>query len=223
MNSLKEAKIDRLKRKLFEAQVTLERLQQEGTSLLEMSAAYKAINESKSALAAAEGREYAIELDMGVFPEAAVSGARLFQDEYHSFLTFNAMRPRPDGLRGEAGTAIVELIGCTVTKFGHPNDEALPGHRLYHSGLGGYGIFEVHNSVWIDEVVRINQVCFPKTVRKQYGRHFMFVFHDSSLECIARDIHLEVKPYSPRFEKVIEVLRAWGRMHDALHPIDENE
>jgi len=220
---LRESKIDRLKRKLFEAQATLARRQQERISLQELLAAYEAVQKAESALAAAEGREYAVELDLGVVPEAAISGARLFQDEDGSFLTFNAMRPRPDGPSVAAGTAIVELIGCTITKFGHPNDEALPGHRLYHSGLGAYGIYEVHNSVWIGEVVRINQVWFPKTRRKHYGRHFMFVFHDNSLECIAWDIHLEVRPYSPRFEKVAEGLLAWSRMRYALDPIDESE
>jgi hypothetical protein len=63
-------------------------------------------------------------LDFGIVPEAAISGAMLFQDEYRAFLAFNAVRPMPDGMRRQAGLAIVELQGCGTTKFGYPNDEA---------------------------------------------------------------------------------------------------
>ena len=138
-----------------------------------------------------------VKLDLGYFPEAAVSGPLLVQDDRFAFLTFNAMRPRPDGMLEPAGTAIVELQGCLVTRFGYPNDEALPGHPLYQRGLSAYGIFEVLESSWVAQLDAQNRVTFPNA--GLWGtRHFGFVFHDSMLECIAGDIVLTVsqEPYA---------------------------
>ena len=211
--------IEQLQRKLLEAQTMLDQKRKDGASINEILAAYEAIHQAERTLAAAQEQEYAVELHLGIVPEASISGAHLFQDESHHFLAFNSMRPRPDGgLRQPSGLAIVELIGCLITRFGHPNDEALPGHSLFHRGLEGYGIYEVHNSMWCDEVVKINRVRFPATNRSYCGRHFMFTFHDDTLECLASDLKLEVKPYSPRFEKVYEVIRAWWSIQEVLRP-----
>jgi hypothetical protein len=206
--------IRQLKRNLEEAKETLSRCQSQGNVSL---ADFEAVSQAERELAAAMGEQYAIKVDMGVVPDAAISGAVLHQDERVSFLAFNAMGPVPGGLRHEeAGLAIVELVGCLATRFGHPNDEALPGHPLYHRGLGAYGIYEVHNSLWCDEVVRINRVSFPKTDRSYCRRHFMFVFHDSSFECLAQSIELEIAPFSPRFEKVNVAMDSWFRIEDEL-------
>ena len=175
------------------------------------SADFEAVSQAERELAAAKGQEYAIQLDFGVAPEAAVSGPMLLQDDYHAFLAFNAMRPRPDGMREEAGLAIVELQGCSTTKFGYPNDEALPGHPLYRRGLGGYEIFEVLNSSWINEQNQMNKVHFPETQMRPV-RHFIFTFHESTLECIATDIKVEVAPFSPQFQKIYDVLTVWDNV-----------
>lgn len=178
---------------------------------------FQAVSAAERDLAAAKGEQYATDLNMGVRPEAAISGAFLLQDEYLCFLTFNAMEQLPGSeLFTDAGTAVVELIGCLVTRFGHPNDEALPGHPLYHSGLGGYGIYEVHNSNWCKAVVAVNRVSFPETDESYRGRHFLFVFHDSSFECLASSIVLEVKKYSPRFQKVLGLTSTWFSMEAEL-------
>src|SRR5215831_12589090 len=145
--------------------------------------------------------EHVVEVDLGVTPEAAISGAVLLQSERQAFLTFNAMRPTkrptPHGgfYREGAGTAVVELILCSVTKFGYPNDEAWCGIPRTR-GLA-YGIYEVKNSKWVAEIVTLNQFSFPDTTHWN-GRHFLFLFHDSSFECIARDLKLELRsePYS---------------------------
>ena len=137
-------------------------------------AGYEALANAQRALAAARGEQYAIELDLGFKPEAAVSGAALIQSEYSAVLMFNTTK----------GRAVATLAGCSVTKFGYPNDEALAGHPLYDHGLSAYGVFEVLNSEWIELTVRQNQVSFPET-RKGTGRHFIFTFHDSTFECIA--------------------------------------
>jgi len=150
-----------------------------------------------------------VEIELGVTPEAAVSGAVLLQTESKAFLTFNAMRkttrpfPGGDFYRDDAGTAVVELVGCTITKFGYPNDEAWSGIPLTKGRV--YGVFEALNSPWKQEIVRLNQFSFPKT-KEWNGRHFIFLFHDSSFECIASELRLELseEPYRQLFFKVAE-------------------
>ena len=139
--------------------------------------------------------ERVIELNFGIIPEAAVSGAVLLQTELSTFLTFNAMRPTDRPFPGggfyteDAGTALVEFIGCSITKFGFPNDEAWRG--IPRTRGFAYGIYEVENSQWKRELVKLNQYSFPET-ENWGGRHFLLLFHDSSFECIAKDLKLEV-------------------------------
>ena len=154
-----------------------------------------------------------IKIDIGVTPEAAISGAVLLQTEDRAFLTFNAMRdttrPSPYGgfYKEDAGTAIIELVDCCITKFGYPNDEAWHGIPLTKGCT--YGVYEVQNSPWKEELVRLNQFSFPNT-KKWRGRHFIFLFHDSSFECIAAELGLQLsqESYQELFRKVVaRVLR----------------
>jgi hypothetical protein len=112
-------------------------------------------------------------------------------------------RPSPYGgfYKEDAGTAVIELIGCSLTKFGYPNDEAWCNIPRTKNLV--YGIYEVHDSEWIQELVTLNRFSFPETTRWG-GRHFLFLFHDSSFECIARDLKLELRsePYSNTLAKV---------------------
>lgn len=153
--------------------------------------------------------EKIIELDLGYKPEAAVSGAVLVQTERSTFLTFNAMRPidriSPWGepYMEDAGTALVEFLACSITKFGYPNDEAwsnIPRTR----GLS-YGIYEVLHSSWMEELAELNRHAFPEAEGRT-ARHFLLLFHDSSFECIAEDIRLEVleEPYAAVFARIAE-------------------
>ena len=134
-------------------------------------------------------------LDLGYVPEAAISAPFMVQDENNAVLTFNAMRTRPDGLRETAGTDIVEIKRCVITRFGYPNDEALPGHPLYQRGLGAYAIYEVLHSSWIAQVQAQNRVSFPGAeywLSSDRYHHYAFTFHDSMFECIAGEIVLTV-------------------------------
>jgi hypothetical protein len=71
-----------------------------------------------------------VALNIGIRPEAAVSGGMLVQTEQATFLTFNAMRPTdrmsPSGgpYLEDAGIALFEFQRCLLTRFGYPNDEA---------------------------------------------------------------------------------------------------
>lgn len=148
--------------------------------------------------------EIVIKLDLGYEPEAAVSGAFLTQDENRAFLTFNAMRLNENKLYEEAGTAVVEIVRCSITKFGYPNDEAQGGHPLYHKGLDNYGIYEVLNSSWISEQKKQNLVCFPDRTDFSWKRHFIFCFHDSTFECLAEALKLEIS--EEPFEQILQKL-----------------
>jgi hypothetical protein len=146
--------------------------------------------------------ESLVEIDLGVTPEAAVSGAVLLQSEERAYLMFNAMRDtsRPfkhgdfTGFYKEAaGFAVVELVGCVITKFGYPNDEGWSTRPLTQGC--SYGAFEVKNSSW--------KSALPGTSERT-ERHFMFLFHDSSFECIASDLRIELssEPYDQVFARV---------------------
>ena len=156
-------------------------------------------------------KQTVVQLDIGFEPEAGVSGPFLFQSDDETYLTFNAVKMAGDR-RETAGTAVIEIQGCSITKFGYPNDEALPGHPLYKLGLGAYGVFEVKQSLWIKEMTQQNRVSCPKTTKSRQ-RPFIFTFHDSTFECVADDIRatLKTEPYKEIFKEITEqVLRNCG-------------
>jgi hypothetical protein len=157
-----------------------------------------------------------IELDLGISPEAAVSGAVCLQTERGTFLTFNAMKPTDrmspfDGpYMEEAGTAIVEFKRCLIARFGYPNDEARWGIPRFKNV--SYGIYEVRNSTWIREVIEMNRYQFPNTTDHYVAKHFLFAFHDDTFECLADDMKLEVvkEPYHVTFERIRKRAMAGG-------------
>ena len=52
-------------------------------------------------------------------------------------------------------------------KYGYPNDEV--GHPLSKYGLGSYGLFEVKNSPWLQEIINNN---------RSHSRHIDDIFSD---------------------------------------------
>ena len=166
--------------------------------------AFEAVASAQRALAAAKGEEYAVPYDIGFEPEAAVSEAVLLQTEDGAVLSFSAVRPQPNGKRADAGYGIVEIDRCSLTKFGYPNDEALPGHPLHEKGLGAYGVYEVHNSSWVKLMTQQNRVAFPKTPDSKQ-RHFIITFHDCTFECIARD--LKASTSTKRYAEIFDEMR----------------
>lgn len=142
--------------------------------------------------------EKVVPLETDITPEAAVSGAIALANEYDTMLSFNATRLMPDGLYQNVGCAIVRFQHCLISKFGYPNDEAWSGIPRTR-GLG-YGCYEVLNSPWNAEVCELNKHSFPDSVRSPL-RHFLFLFHDSSFECLADDFTLEIVP-SKQFDAI---------------------
>lgn len=98
--------------------------------------------------------------------------------------------PDSEGL----AVACIRFTSPSAHMLGPPNDEAFDGHPLAGRGLHPYAVFEVHNSSWIRKLERMNAV-HPGHNREQYlegRRHFVFVFHDSTFECIAHGFEAEI-------------------------------
>jgi hypothetical protein len=185
MSSPEEKALKLARERLDNAHLQMAQQEIDGT-LDELRAAFDAVSHAQRELARSRGEEYAIPVPIGFVPESAVSGPLLLQSERRTFLVFNAMRNMPDGRREDAGCGIIEFKHCSITKFGYPNDEALPGHPLYERGLLPYAINEVIDSRWDREMTRQNRVAFPNTPDST-ARHFIVTFHDSTFECVAGD------------------------------------
>ncbi|MEP0006231.1 MAG: hypothetical protein ABJ387_03155 [Balneola sp.] len=96
--------------------------------------------------------------------------------------------------RGEP-LAIITFKICYAHFFGPPNDESFSGHPLASKGLGPYSVYEIDNSSWIKEFERRNSVHPYHNTEKFLldKRHFIFSFHDTTFECIAKDFEIETK------------------------------
>lgn len=88
---------------------------------------------------------------------------------------------------------IVKFDCVTAHYFGMPNDEAISGHHLYPLGLKPYSYYEVINSSWRDELEKMNRV-HPRHKKAHYddAKHFIFTFHDTTLEVLARTFSAEI-------------------------------
>jgi hypothetical protein len=76
--------------------------------------------------------------------------------------------------------------GLMIFKFGYPNEEAISGHKLYKVGLKPFGFYEIQHSNWIKKIEKANRV-HPYHKKKVFfnKRHYIFPFHDSTLEVVA--------------------------------------
>jgi hypothetical protein len=96
----------------------------------------------------------------------------------------------------ESPQELISLINFEWPKshiFGPPNDEAFSGHPLASRGLRRYSAAEVKHSSWIRRLERMNSVHHrhnPAWFDKY--RHFIFAFHDSTFECVAKGLQVSV-------------------------------
>lgn len=123
----------------------------------------------------------------------------VFADEGTLFVTYLVNKPdsRFDGTKprsttpttADVDTAILKVDGYQAFQFGPPNDEAIFSHRLHKLGLAPYSAFEVLNSSWVGELEKANlsHDSFSDSVR-----HFIFTFHDSTLEFVAHGFSIGV-------------------------------
>lgn len=85
---------------------------------------------------------------------------------------------------------------CLKHCFGFPNDEALYGHPYRALGLESYAFYELENSDWLAELVKIERKAFPNyEVNKHWVnyKHYIITFHDSMFECVAKGYSIEEK------------------------------
>ena len=154
--------------------------------------------------ARALGEEYADELDFPVAWDIGAPLPHLLVNDYRAFLIFLVRRvdPKWDGTYATVkdpsshqaeSLALVELKRCIAAKLGAPNDEVFHGHPLAGRGQTPYAAQLVRNSRWLAELERINSVhaCYRPQAWRDY-KHYVFWFHDSTVECIAESFAIEL-------------------------------
>lgn len=90
--------------------------------------------------------------------------------------------------------AVVNFKLCRAHMFGPPNDEALSSHPLAKRGLRPYGVFEIRNSSWVRKLEKMNAV-HPNHDKLKFfesRKHFIFLFHDTTFECVAASFTVDV-------------------------------
>jgi hypothetical protein len=154
--------------------------------------------------AAATGDEYAETIEFPARWDIGAPLPHLFVSDDRAFLAFLLAEydPEWDGTyvtaKSPAGNepenlALVEFEYCVSAKLGGPNDEVFSGHPLHGKGLEAYAAQRVINSRWLKEIETINSVHpqYRPTMSRDV-QHFIFWFHDSTFECLARSFTVEV-------------------------------
>jgi hypothetical protein len=145
------------------------------------------------------GEQYAVEEDIGLAWDSGAPLPHLLANGHRVFLLFYLADPDPDWdgtsvrILDPASTdlvplGIVEIEHVHSVKFGGPNDEALAGHPLYGRGLRAYTAHRVLNSRWIQDEERINAVHPHRGSWADRLTHYLFCFHDDTVECLAASI-----------------------------------
>lgn len=112
-------------------------------------------------------------------PSAGAPMPRIFADDTSLSLAYE-VAPESDQV------AIVRFLRPHAHYFGAPNDETISGHPLASRGLEAYDVFEVRRSSWIRALERMNRVHPHHNARRfEALRHFIFMFHDKTFECVA--------------------------------------
>jgi hypothetical protein len=137
-------------------------------------------------------------------PDVGAPLPHLISDEHHVLLAYLINEPDldwdgsyvnmvgPD--TGDQLVALVRFESPNAHMFGPPNDEAFSGHPLASCGLSPYAVFEINDSSWLRRLERMNSV-HPHHDRVRFmanRRHFVFAFHDTTFECIAKGFTFEV-------------------------------
>lgn len=170
----------------------------------EFIAADEAVLTLERELAAAKGEEHSVPLDFPVRWDTGAPLPHLIRNDHKTFLTFSARVPDTDwaghpvtsknpGDRSVESLALVEFFRCLSAKLGSPNDEVLEGHPLSGKGLNGYTAQRVVNSRWLAEIEAVNRVHrgYDPTLWRTLN-HYIFWFHDTTFECVAKSFTVEV-------------------------------
>lgn len=161
-------------------------------------------------LSMAKGEEYAEPCDFPLKWDTGAPLPHMMVSDNRTLLAFLLSEPVPgwDGAsstvrcpsdKGPDPLALVEFDLCIAAKLGAPNDEVFSGHPLSGKGLDPYTAQRVVNSRWIKEIEAINSVhrmYRPENWRDMH--HYIFWFHDSTFECVARSYKVETHRVSMR-------------------------
>ncbi|WP_165252135.1 hypothetical protein [Paludisphaera soli] len=175
-----------------------------GRTWEEFWAASDVVLQLERELAAAKGEEHAVPIDFPVLWDIGAPAPHLLQSDRKTLLIFRINEQDTDwdgtfvrivdtGDETIEALALVQFFGVTATRFGDPNDEVAHGHPLHGRGLDAYRAQRVVSSRWLAELEAINRVHSlydPESWRD--SNHYVFWFHDSTFECIARSFTVEV-------------------------------
>lgn len=146
------------------------------------------------------GEEFVTQADLGLDWDMGAPMPYLLQGEGTAFLAFylrqtdaawdgsyTTLMDPTSSTSGQVG--VISWHGCAGALLTEPNDEGVAGHRLWNKGLRdiqSYSAGEVHNSRWIthlEQIARVHPLYNPNFPNKL--RHYILLFHDSTLECVA--------------------------------------
>ena len=135
-----------------------------------------------------------VKLPLPSFP----SGEVVLHGDRCSFLLYSTYHASDDRT---AKSILIECVGLSLSRFGYPNDEGLPEHRLFGRGLGkvtGFG--EVMDSELLNEYEsmsgrsreRIGQGRGypPSNYIAPSKRHFIIAFKENVFEAVCRELSL---------------------------------
>lgn len=176
----------------------------------ECRAAHDDVLRLERLVAAAKGDEYAEPCGFPLQWDTGAPMPQLMVNDYRAWLAFLVSEPDPNwdgsyvtikspGDEGPEPLGLVQFEHCISAKLGAPNDEVFEGHPLFGRGAEAYRAQRVVNSRWIKELEAINSV--HRRYNPQMWRelsHFIFWFHDSTFESVARSFKVETHRTSMR-------------------------
>jgi hypothetical protein len=155
------------------------------------------------------GDDRAIEVEDVPPPSGGPAEQRVFVAENSAVLVYRAAE------NTGGGVAVLRFLPPVAVFHGVPNDEALVNHPLWGRGLGFYGVYRIEDSTWKaqmqDRGARRDR---PRSPVWSDLTHYVVTMHDSTFECLARDMTGELR-FETIADVVAEVARALGQPHDA--------
>ena len=123
-------------------------------------------------------------------PATAAPVPFIVANEYKTLLCYRVLGAPPE-LR-----ALVSFHGVHATRWGPVIDEHLSAHEFGRVGPGFYSPYQYSNSEWLDQAIGAAVVASsPWFLGTLY--HFVFPFHESTFECLAASIRVEVSSAPP--------------------------
>jgi hypothetical protein len=133
-------------------------------------------------------------------------------DEHMLVLSYFVMQDPSAQTEQKARIATIRFGHSLMHLLGPPNDEAIKGHPLWRRGLDSYGMYRVDESSLIRRLAAMNYV-HPRNNPALYDdfHHYVFTFHDSTFECVARSytsVIDEISDQNERYGRLAEMFRA---------------